>query len=70
MSEVQGRDVQFKHFYLNSSNGTVYEGNIIVTFNSDAKNMAAAATSVKRASFEAAYIGQVAKGDVKMRDLD
>jgi flagellin len=69
ISDVQNKDVQFKNFYLNSANGTVYEGNIIITFNN---NLAAVTTSEMRlrASFEAAYVGQVAKGDVKLRDLD
>jgi flagellin len=48
----------------------VYEGNIIITFNSGAGNMDAGAESTSRLAFEAAYIGQVAKGDVKLRDLD
>ncbi|MDR1916629.1 MAG: flagellin, partial [Synergistaceae bacterium] len=70
MSAVRGQDVQFKQFYLNSANGTVYEGNVIVTFNTAAANMSAADPSVNRVSFEAAYIGQVAKSDVKLRDID
>ncbi|MDR1470966.1 MAG: flagellin [Synergistaceae bacterium] len=70
MSAVQNRDIQFKQFYLNSVNGNVYEGNIIVTFNTAAVNMADDASSVNRASFDAAYIGQIAKSDVKLRDID
>jgi flagellin len=67
VKDVQNKDVQFKNFYLNSANGTVYEGNIIITFNNDFHVTSA---KVQRASFEAAYVGQVAKGDVKLRDLD
>jgi flagellin len=71
---VQNKDVQFKNFYLNSANGTVYEGNVIITFNkkftADIATLIDSSTTAQRASFEAAYIGQVAKGDVKLRDLD
>ncbi|MDR3164617.1 MAG: flagellin, partial [Synergistaceae bacterium] len=69
---VQNKDIQFKNFYLNSANGTVYEGNVIITFNDkfvkDSK--LTSSTTALRATFEAAYVGQVAKGDVKLRDLD
>jgi flagellin len=69
MKEVRNREVQFKNFYLNSANGTVHEGNIIIRFN--ALTTTAVGTSpAMRASFEAAYIGQVAKSDVKLRDID
>jgi len=75
---LQGKDVQFKNFYLNSANGTVYEGNVIVKFNSDMKEITSnnlltgtgTAGAFQRASFEAAYIGQVATSDVKLRDID
>ena len=68
-SKMQNKDIQFKNFYLNSANGTVYEGSIIITFNDQFE---AVDTGIKalRASFEAAYVGQVAKSDVKLRDLD
>ena len=79
MNDLKNKDVQFRHFYLNSSNGSVYEGKTIITFNKDAYNIsvggpvmtgAAPDAPYQRASFEAAYIGQTAKGDVKLRDLD
>ncbi|MDR1579081.1 MAG: flagellin [Synergistaceae bacterium] len=69
VNEVKNRDVQFRNFYLNSANGTVYEGNIIITFNNNFSTIASG-TSRLRASFEAAYIGQIAKSDVCLRDLD
>jgi flagellin len=80
MTAVKGKDIQFKHFYLNSSNGTVHEGNVVVTFNKDTKTISGGASSYitgvgstaarLRSSFEVAYVGQVAKSDVKLRDLD
>jgi flagellin len=71
-SKMQNRDIQFKNFYLNSANGTVYDGSIIITFNGQfvANTTLDSSTYLARASFEAAYIGQVAKGDVRLRDLD
>jgi flagellin len=68
-AKVQNRDIQFKNFYLNSANGTVYDGNVIISFNNNFEAVTAG-TKALRASFEAAYIGQVAKSDVKLRDLD
>jgi flagellin len=69
VAKVNNKDVQFKNFYLNTANGTVYDGNIIITFNT-ALGQVDADEKKLRASFEAAYIGQVAKGDVKLRDID
>ena len=69
VSEVRNKDIQFKNFYLNSANGTVYEGGITITFNNKLSTVTPG-SHVNRASFEAAYVGQVAKGDVKLRDLD
>jgi flagellin len=81
MDSLRGQTVQFKQFYLNSANGTVYEGNVKISFNDDARNLSAdasaamitgagATAALQRASFEAAYVGQIAQGDVKLRDLD
>jgi flagellin len=44
----------------------VYEGDVVITFNTSF----VAGSVGKIASFEAAYIGQIAKGDVQLRDLD
>ncbi len=63
--KVTNKELHFKNFYLNSNNGTVYEGDIVLKTN-DTK-LGAGKTL---ATFEAAYIGQVAKNDVKLRDLD
>jgi flagellin len=62
------KEVHFKNFYLNTENGTVYEGDVKIRFNENIKTNTAAARV--GASFEAAYIGQVARSDVKLRDLD
>ncbi len=62
---VAGKDVHFQNFYLNTANGTLYESDIVLQLNS---NFTAGAATL--AGFEAAYVGQVAKGDVQLRDLD
>jgi flagellin len=67
VQDVQKNEVQFRQFYLNTENGSVYEGNVIINFNT---SFAPSTSRVVGASFEAAYIGQVAKGDVQLRDLD
>jgi flagellin len=64
---VANREVQFKRFYVNENNGQVYESNIKISFNKDFKSQG---NSAVRATFDAAYIGQVAERDVKLRDLD
>ena len=65
-SGLQGADVHFKNFYLNTANGTLYESDIVLQFNDNFEG----ATVQPLAGFEAAYVGQVAKGDVQLRDLD
>nr|MBQ6740799.1 flagellin [Synergistaceae bacterium] len=63
------REVHFRNYYLNDKNGTVYEGDIVLTTNSDFKvsNMNDGDTL---ASFTSAYIGKIATGDTCLRDLD
>ena len=63
--KVKEKELHFRNFYLNDKNGTVYEGDIVLTTNKTA--MTADKTL---ATFEAAYVGQVAKSDVKLRDLE
>ena len=70
VTSIQNQDVQFKRFYLNTANGTVYESNIIMTFNTSLQLSNTLAQSLLGAKFEAAYIGQVARADVQLRDLD
>ena len=65
-SAVRGADVHFRNFYLNTANGSLYESDITIQFN---ENFTGGQTN-PLAGFEAAYIGQVAKGDVELRDLD
>ncbi len=65
---VDNKTVHFRTFYLNTTNGVTYEGDISVDFGSLAS--ITAGSSVTGASFTAAYIGQVAADDVVLRDLD
>ncbi len=62
---VAENDVHFRNFYLNTANGTLYESDLVLQLNSKFTN-----TSAVLAGFEAAYVGQVAKGDVQLRDLE
>ncbi len=66
-SGVANKDIHFRNFYLNSANGKVYEGDIVLSMKAD---ITPPVEDVALASFEAAYIGQVAKHDVHLRDLD
>lgn len=66
-TQVRGSEVHFRNFYINSSNGTVYEGDIVLTLSTA---FAAPTATTTLASFEAAFVGQVAKHDVRLRDID
>ncbi|MDL2263428.1 flagellin [Synergistaceae bacterium OttesenSCG-928-I11] len=68
-SAVRGGEIHFKQFYLNTQNGTHYEGSTVITFNT-AFAAPSGGTTIVGTTFEAAYIGQVAKKDVQLRDLD
>jgi flagellin len=72
-TQVNGREVHFRNFYINEDDGTVYAGDIILDLAKDFEDKISASAigeGTVLASFEAAHIGQVAKGDVKLRDLD
>lgn len=66
-AKIRGKDVHFRNFYLNTANGTLYESDIVLQVGSAFAHTSAGAPL---AGFEAAYVGQVAKGDVELRDLD
>ncbi len=68
-TQLVNNEVHFKSFYLNTDNGTLYESDIVLQFNGNLAAPAAGDTAVL-GGFDAAYVGQVAKGDVKLRDLD
>jgi flagellin len=72
-SDVNGQDVHFRNFYINEEDGTVYTGDIVLSLDKEfSKKIAEADPKDKDtlASFTAAYVGQVAESDVKLRDLD
>jgi flagellin len=66
-SKVKGQEVHFKNFYINEDNGTVYSGDITLSLNG---NFGKAAFGTNLGTFTAAYLGQLAEEDVKLRDLD
>jgi flagellin len=65
---VDNKTVHFRTFYLNTTNGVIYEGDISARFGSLASLLTG--ETVTGASFTAAYVGQVAANDVMLRDLD
>ncbi|MBQ6971373.1 MAG: flagellin [Synergistaceae bacterium] len=78
-SQTGSKEIHFKNFNLNEKTGVASEGDIILKTNSDftktgnSKNIGGGKLTDDTevlASFDAAYIGKVAKGDVKLRDLD
>ena len=76
---VSDTEIHFKNFNLNEKTGVVTEGDITLTTDSTFKVTNGALSEdldepieddTVLASFDAAYIGKVASGDVKLRDLD
>ena len=68
-------EIHFKNFYLNEKTGTVTEGDITLSTGSRFNNTEVGALGDDAlgstlARFDAAYIGKVATGDTKLRDLD
>jgi flagellin len=68
-ASIDGQEIHFKNFYINEEDGTVYTGDIVLDLAKDFSTKGAK-TGDTLASFTAAYVGQVAKGDVKLNDLD
>lgn len=66
-SNIANKEIHFRNFFVNSENGTVYEGDIILTTN---ENITSAADGDTLAKFNAAYIGKTATSDTKLRDLN
>ena len=64
-SKVTQRDIHFRNFYLNSDTGKVYDGDIILTTTD--KEIPEYSTLT---NFEAAYVGQIPKHDVKISDIN
>ena len=65
-AKVKGKDISFKNYYLNEKTGEVMEGTVKLTLTDDFKKDGEA----ELAKFHATYVGEVARGDVKLRDLD
>lgn len=65
----QNKELHFRNYFINSQNGTVYEGDVILTTNTDfnTDNIQDGDTLT---SFTSAYIGKTATGDTKLRDLN
>ena len=65
-----GKDIHFKNFYLNEKSGVAFEGDVTLTTDKDTFTVANVGTNKTLANFDVAFVGQVAKGDVKLRDLE
>ena len=77
-NKVANSELHLKNFYLNEKTGEVSEGDITLTTATTFKNTSALSSTANPpisdgtmlASFDSTYIGKVASGDVKLRDLD
>ena len=74
---LDSTEINFKNFNLNEKSGVVSEGTITLSTDSTFKmgdggvlDDLVTDDGTTLASFDAAYIGKVASGDVKLRDLD
>ena len=65
----QDKDIHFRNYYLDTQRGTVYDGDVIVTTNTNF-NTTNIADGDSLTKFTAAYIGKTATGDTKLRDLN
>jgi len=69
---VSNKDLHFRNFYLSSDTGEVYEGDIKLRTDDNFKDAAAKFDNNKlsMSSFTSNYVGKVADGNTKLRDLD
>ena len=65
----QKKDIHLRNYYINSENGTTYQGDVILTTNDKFdNNLTNDGASI--AKFTAAYIGKTGTYDTKLRDLN
>jgi flagellin len=69
-TDMANKDVHFRSFYLNTANGKLFESDIVIGFTTALNADTGFGSAPALVAFEAAYVGQVAEGDVKLRDLD
>jgi flagellin len=67
LSVTGGGDLRLRAFYLNSTTGAVYNGDVTLRTNS---NFTPDNAKAFKTTFSVANVGDVAGGDVKLRDLD
>ena len=68
--KVKGTEVKFKNYYLNEKTGEVMEGTVKVSLNEKYEGADTDGKAATIATFNAAYVGEVATSDVKLRDLE
>lgn len=64
-SDLSGKTVTFKNFYIDNDTGAATVGSVTMTFKDNLPE-----ASVMLASFTPAKVGSVARSDIKLRDLD
>ena len=64
-SAIKNKDIHFRNFYLNSENGVVHEGDVSLTTNGNEMGL-----YKTLGTFEAAYVGQIARETTQLRDLE
>ena len=71
-ASIANKDVTMRNFYLNTANGQVYENSITIVFGdlTVASKVTAWTSTDKLVSFKATYIGETARMDTQLRDLD
>ncbi len=69
--KTAGTELRFTNFFVNSKNGQTGQGTITLTTDGTFKTSSALDTSDPNvASFKAGYVGKVADGSTKLRDID
>jgi flagellin len=64
---ISNKDVSLRNFYLNTANGQIYENSITLSFG---KISTTGVSGNRLAAFKATYIGQTARLDTQLRDID
>ena len=72
--KLNNKDIHFKNFYLNSETGEAVEGDVTISFDNNkwgaTDDKEILQNPINIASFDTSYVGQVANGNVQLRDID
>jgi len=70
LKDINNKDLALRNFYLNTVNGQVYEHNVTLVLDENFRIADKKSGNATIATFEATYIGQTARMDTQLRDLD